>query len=74
MFFIVDQFVEVQDSVCVGQRRSDGEERVVLFLKLHSEYNLDQPFIKRINNSIRTRLSARHVPALMVPIDDVPVS
>ena len=30
----VEQFDEVSDSICVGQRNADGEERVVLFVKL----------------------------------------
>merc|ERR1719187_3113506 len=34
IYNIVEQFDEVSDSICVGQRNKDGEERVVLFVKL----------------------------------------
>ncbi|XP_064111312.1 LOW QUALITY PROTEIN: acetoacetyl-CoA synthetase-like [Macrobrachium nipponense] len=37
IYNIVEQFEEVVDSVCVGQRNAAGEERVILFLKLHPE-------------------------------------
>ena len=33
---------------------------------------LSQDLIKRLVSTIRTRLSARHVPALILPISDIP--
>ena len=58
--------------MCVGQRTPDrSEERVVLFLKM-LEGDLSPDLIKRLSNTIRSRLSARHVPALILPIADIP--
>lgn len=72
----VERFSEVSDSVCVGQRRgSDGEERVVLFLRLCDEQEEVMPLLtKRLVKVIREQLSARHVPAVILPISDIPVS
>ncbi|KAF2354608.1 AMP-binding enzyme C-terminal domain, partial [Trinorchestia longiramus] len=69
----VEGFREVQDSVCVGQRRNvDGEERVVLFLKLMEQQQLTPRLMKAITTAIRQQLSARHVPSVILPIADIP--
>ncbi|XP_047738762.1 acetoacetyl-CoA synthetase [Hyalella azteca] len=77
IYAVVEGFVEVEDSVCVGQRRArDGEERVVLFLKLRQQQQEEQlpqqqlsaDLKKKIASAIRERLSARHVPAVMLPV------
>ena len=58
--------------MCVGQRSPDrSEERVVLFLRM-VEGEVGQELVKRLVSVIRTRLSARHVPALILPISDIP--
>ncbi|MCL4145893.1 UNVERIFIED_CONTAM: hypothetical protein GTU68_026222 [Idotea baltica] len=59
--------------MCVAQRNSGGEERVLLFLKLNEpDEGLSPDLKKKIQASIRARLSARHVPALILPIREVP--
>jgi len=75
---------EVVDSVAVPQRRradkaADPEsgydlERVVLFLMMAPGKRLDQDLEGRIRAKIRTQLSPRHVPAVVMEIGDIPVS
>ncbi|XP_068220574.1 acetoacetyl-CoA synthetase-like [Palaemon carinicauda] len=72
IYNIVEQFKEVSDSVCVGQRNAAGEERVVLFLKLDPEASFNQDFTRRIVVAIRSQLSARHVPSVILPIAEIP--
>ena len=73
IYNIVEEFPEVSDSVCVGQASPDRtEERVLLFLKLVDSVTLSTAFVTRLQRTIRTRLSARHVPALILPIQDIP--
>ena len=56
----------------MGQRTPDrSEERVVLFLKM-VQGDLTADLVKRLSSTIRSRLSARHVPALILPISDIP--
>jgi len=63
----------IDDSLCVGQRRAqDKDERVLLFLKMRAGHRLDDPLIGQIKDAIRTALSARHVPAFVLPIEDIP--
>lgn len=60
--------------MCVGQRNTIGEERVVLFLKLHPDAQFTPEFTRRIVVAIRSELSARHVPAVILSITEIPVS
>merc|ERR1719402_1605989 len=72
IYNIVEEFKEISDSVCVGQKKPDrSEERVVLFLKMVNG-DLPADLVKRLSTTIRSRLSARHVPALILPISDIP--
>ncbi|XP_061417860.1 acetoacetyl-CoA synthetase [Lethenteron reissneri] len=72
IYNIVEAFEEVEDSVCVPQYGSDGDERVVLFLKMVPGRGLTQELDKRLRGAIRTALSARHVPALILETKDIP--
>lgn len=75
IYNIVEQpelFPEILDSLCVGQKQ-DSDERVVLFLMLkNGETSLTPDLVSRIKNTIRTQLSARHVPSVILPIADIP--
>merc|ERR1719319_460816 len=74
IYNIVEQFPEVADSVCVGQRNGGGEERVVLFLKMveRAGEELPEELVRRMRSAIRAQLSVRHVPALVLPTSDIP--
>jgi acetoacetyl-CoA synthetase len=61
----------VLESVVVGQRWQ-GDERVVLFVRLAPGAVLTVDLRKRIADRIRTHASPRHVPARMVAVADVP--
>ena len=43
----------------------------MLFLKMVNG-DLPADLVKRLSSTIRSRLSARHVPALILPISDIP--
>ncbi|GIC92377.1 uncharacterized protein Aud_008843 [Aspergillus udagawae] len=66
---------EVDDSLCVGQRRpSDNDERVVLFLKMKQGATFTADLVSRVRAAIRQRLSARHVPSYIFPVPEIPVT
>ncbi|EDR11854.1 uncharacterized protein LACBIDRAFT_313724 [Laccaria bicolor S238N-H82] len=63
----------IDDSLCIGQRRSyDRDERVLLFVKMRAGYILSPALISQIRITIRRRLSARHVPAYIFEVSDIP--
>ncbi|KAJ1664531.1 hypothetical protein EV178_004044 [Coemansia sp. RSA 1646] len=67
LYNIVDTYVEVADSLVVGQKQ-DVDERVIMFLQMAEGYDFSPDLVKRINTHIRSQLSPRHVPALVLPL------
>ena len=66
---------KIDDSLCIGQRRpQDKDERVLLFLKMRPGHKLDPELMLGIKAAIRKGLSARHVPAFVFEVGDIPVS
>nr|XP_061811516.1 acetoacetyl-CoA synthetase-like isoform X1 [Nerophis lumbriciformis] len=72
IYNIVEAFEEVSDSLCVPQYNSDGEERVILFLKMVPGKAFSTELVARVKAAIRKALSARHVPALLLETADIP--
>lgn len=74
IYNIVETFEEIVDSLCVGQKNPESpeDERVILFIKLRDGIELNKNLIDRIKINIRTSLSPRHVPSLILRIDDIP--
>jgi len=63
----------VDDSLCVGQRRqNDKDERVLLFLKVRPGQKVTAELAAKIRDAIRKSLSARHVPAYIFEVSDIP--
>ncbi|WEX08813.1 acetoacetate--CoA ligase [Chelativorans sp. AA-79] len=67
----VEQLPEVLEAICIGQDW-DGDVRVVLFVRLAEDVELDEALQKRIRDRIRTGASPRHVPAKIVAVKDIP--
>ena len=67
----VEQLAEVLEALCIGQDW-DGDTRVVLFVRLAADAMLDDALTAKIRNKIRTGASPRHVPAVVVAVEDIP--
>ncbi|KAF4950238.1 hypothetical protein FGADI_8326 [Fusarium gaditjirri] len=75
IYNVIRLFPEVEDSVCVGQRRpTDRDESVVLFLKLKPGSPVTDKLRKRIERKISKSLSKRHVPKYIFYVHDIPYS
>ncbi|XP_060106371.1 acetoacetyl-CoA synthetase [Heteronotia binoei] len=72
IYNIVEAFEEVSDSLCVPQYSKDGEERVILFLKMATNQAFSLELVRRIKDAIRVALSARHVPSLILETEGIP--
>ena len=71
----VEKLPEVVESLVIGQRwpiGSDGEERLVLFVRLRDGLDLDDELADRIRRTIRDNTTPRHVPAKIVQVPDIP--
>ncbi|TFK91828.1 acetoacyl-CoA synthetase [Polyporus arcularius HHB13444] len=63
----------IVDCVAVGQSIAGGtDERVILFVKLLEGQVLTEELEKRIRTEVRARRSARHVPARIIQVEDIP--
>ena len=67
----VEQLDEVLESLVVGQDWQ-GDVRVVLFVKLKDGIALDDALAARIKKRIRDNTTARHVPAKILAVPDIP--
>ncbi len=67
----VESLPEVADSLVVGQDW-DNDVRVILFVKLAEGVALSEDLKKKINTTIRENTTARHVPANIIAISDIP--
>ena len=67
----VEQLPEIVESLVVGQD-VDGDTRIVLFVRLRPEHQLDDALRERIRQVIRTGASPHHVPKRIVQVADIP--
>ncbi|KAJ0129280.1 Uncharacterized protein HZ326_27628 [Fusarium oxysporum f. sp. albedinis] len=73
LYNVLHKFPQVEDCIAVGQRRpKDHDERVLLFLKMRDNTQLEDSLCADIAKAIRKDLSGRHVPAYMFQVRDIP--
>ncbi|KAI8050211.1 acetoacetyl-CoA synthase [Syncephalis plumigaleata] len=68
LYNIVETYPEIEDSLAVGQKMGD-DERVY-----EHGYTMTEELVNRLRANIREKLSPRHVPAIILPVTDIPVS
>ncbi|MFP4453028.1 MAG: hypothetical protein ACLFPI_06620 [Desulfobacterales bacterium] len=67
----VEELSELEDSI-VTAYKVDGDEKVVLFVKMAPGYELDESMEKKIKDTIRKNTTPRHVPAKICAVPDIP--
>jgi acetoacetyl-CoA synthetase len=67
----VEQCDEVLESLVIAQQWQ-GDERIVLFVKLRPGLALDDSLRDRICRRIRDHATPRHVPKKIIQVDDIP--
>jgi len=68
----VEQFDEVEEAVVVGQSTGDGDQRVILFLRLRAGLQLGPELVERVRARVREGATPRHVPAAVLQVHDIP--
>jgi acetoacetyl-CoA synthetase len=69
----VESLDEISDSIVVGQDW-DNDVRVLLFVKTVANVELTEELKHKIKRTIRENTTPRHVPALILPVADIPVT
>lgn len=72
---LLKHFPQIEDTLCIGRRREDDDdETVVLFLKMANAQFFDDGLVDAIRTTIRSELSPRHVPGVIVECFEIPVT
>jgi acetoacetyl-CoA synthetase len=67
----VESIPDVEESIAVGQDWQ-GDQRIILFVKLRVGAVLDESLVARIKQQVRSGATPRHVPAKIVEIAAIP--
>ena len=67
----VEKVDAVFESLAVGQQWQ-GDERIILFVKLKEGISLTESLVDEIKATIRRNTSPRHVPSKVIAVDDIP--
>jgi acetoacetyl-CoA synthetase len=67
----VEKMPEILEALCIGQDW-EGDQRIVLFVRLAEGVDLDENLKARIQARIREGCSPRHVPARIIAVKDIP--
>jgi acetoacetyl-CoA synthetase len=71
IYSAVERLPQVAEALAIGQ---DWQEdvRVVLFVRLQAGATLDEALRQQIRDTIRAQTTARHVPARIIAVPDIP--
>ncbi|TFW03379.1 acetoacetate--CoA ligase [Oxalobacteraceae bacterium OM1] len=72
IYRVVENMPEILDSLVVDLEYLGRESYMPLFVVLRPGVALDDALVKRINDGIRTSLSARHVPNDVIAVSEIP--
>jgi acetoacetyl-CoA synthetase len=67
----LEAFPEILESVATA-RKEDGDEKIVLFVKLRPGIELDDNWVARVKQHLKLHCSPRHVPQWVVAARDLP--
>jgi acetoacetyl-CoA synthetase len=73
IYRVVEAMDEIADSIVIGQSW-DNDVRVILFVKTAANVQLTDDLKKTLKTAIRENCSPRHVPHLILPVNDIPVT
>ena len=68
----VEQLDDVVESLVFGQPTDDGDVRIVLLVRLADGVELTDELVTTIRARIREGCTPRHVPAVVLAVDDLP--
>jgi len=71
LYRVAESLPEIDDSIAVGQRW-EGDERIILFVRLAQGVKFDDDVRDRLKKTIRDNLSPHHVPAKIIPVAEIP--
>ncbi|GIX73434.1 acetoacetyl-CoA synthetase [Caerostris extrusa] len=74
IYFAIHDIEEIQDYICVGQNKSNGDNRAILFIKMKQGYKFTPEFREKIMQKIDDELWTDCVPEVILEVPDIPRS
>lgn len=71
IYNVVERIEGIADSLAIGQNW-EGEQRIILFVKLAPGAQLTDAFKDGVKKALREKASPRHVPAIIMEMPDAP--
>ncbi len=71
IYNIVEKIEGIADSLAIGQNW-EGDQRIILFVKLTPGTKLTEELKERIRKTLREKASPRHVPSIIMEMPDAP--
>ncbi|MEK8095111.1 acetoacetate--CoA ligase [Methylocystis sp. IM3] len=71
IYNVVESLPSIQEALAIDQEW-DGGTRIVLFVKTHPDYPLDDVLVAQIKRALFEKASPRHVPAVILEAPDLP--
>ncbi|GIY63257.1 acetoacetyl-CoA synthetase [Caerostris darwini] len=72
IYFAIHDIEEIQDYICVGQNKSNGDNRAILFIKMKEGYKFTPEFREKIMQKIDDELWTDCVPEVILEVPDIP--
>ncbi|XP_071035610.1 acetoacetyl-CoA synthetase isoform X3 [Parasteatoda tepidariorum] len=72
IYYAIHTMEELQDYICLGQDSIEGDQRLVLFVKLKNQFTFTPEFVEKVKNQVCTSLTDEHVPAIVLEVQDIP--
>ena len=71
LYQVVESMESIEDSLVIGQEWN-GDQRVILFLKMYKGFELNKNIVQEIKNQIRINCSPKHVPEKILETKGIP--
>jgi acetoacetyl-CoA synthetase len=71
IYNVVEKIEGIADSMAIGQNW-EGDQRIILFVRLATGYELTDELKTRIKTALRKQASPRHVPSLIFQAPEIP--
>jgi len=71
IYNVVERMEEIADSLAIGQNW-EGDQRVILFVKLAQGVRLTEELKNKIRKTLREKASPRHVPTIIMEMPEAP--
>jgi len=71
IYNVVEKIEGISDSLAIGQNW-EGDQRVILFVKLNPGSQLTEELKNRVRKTLREKASPRHVPAIIMEMPSAP--